>query len=222
MARAAGSMDGAVGGGPAHRRPPWRRPGPWLAGAGLCAVALVVVVSTGGAADPVLRPAGTAAPGTTVAPTTDLAGCTDREQQAVPFEGFGEVALRVSGPDGVPTFDGCAQLADTPATRGQGLMGQRTLGGYDAMVFRFDGPSTGGFYMFRTLLPLSIAFIGEDGGVVSTADMEPCPAAEPSACPSVFAAGPYVHAVEVEQGGLPARGIVPGATVRFGAASPPS
>jgi uncharacterized membrane protein (UPF0127 family) len=144
-----------------------------------------------------------------VAPTTDLAGCTDREQAGGALRGLREVAFRVTGPDGVPTFDGCAQLADTPATRGQGLMGQRTLGGYDAMVFRFDGPSTGGFYMFRTLLPLSIAFIGEDGGVVSTADMEPCPAAEPSACPSVFATGPYVHAVEVEQGGLPARGIVP-------------
>ena len=221
MAKAAGGRDGAPGGGPAHRRPPWRRSGPWLAGAGLCAVALVVVVATGGAADPVLRP-GPAAPGTTAAPSPDLTGCTDRAQQAVPFEGFGEVAFRVTGPEGVSTFDGCAQLADTPATRAQGLMGQGSLGGYDAMVFRFDGPSTGGFYMFRTSLPLSIAFIGEDGGVVSTADMEPCPAAEPSACPSVFAAGPYVHAVEVEQGGLAARGIVAGATLRFGAGSPPS
>ena len=222
MASAAGGSDRGADGGPTRRRPPWRRPGPWLAGAGLCALVLVYAVTTGGPADPVLGPAGTAAPGSTVPPGSDLPGCADREQAEAPFAGFGEVAFRVTGPDGATTFDGCAHLADTPATRAQGLMGQRSLGGYDAVVFRFDGPSTGGFYMFRTLLPLSIAFIGEDGGVVSTADMDPCPAAEPTACPSSFAAGPYVHAIEVEQGGLGRRGLVPGATVRFGPGSPPS
>jgi uncharacterized membrane protein (UPF0127 family) len=187
----------------------------------VCAVAVVVAVSTGGAADPVLRPAETAAPGSTAGPGADLPGCADREE-AVPFDGFGEVAFQVRGADGATTFDGCAHLADTPETRAQGLMGRRSLGGYDAMVFRFEGPSTGGFFMFRTPLPLSIAFIGADGGVVSTADMDPCPASEGSACPSTFASGPYVHAIEVEQGGLDRRGLVPGATVRFGPGIPPS
>jgi hypothetical protein len=90
------------------------------------------------------------------------------------------------------------------------------------MVFRFDGPWTGGFYMFRTVVPLSIAFLAADGSLVSTADMEPCPATDASACPTTFAAGPYVHAIEVERGGLERLGIVPGATVQLGVGSPPS
>ena len=50
------------------------------------------------------------------------------------------------------------------------------LGGRSAMVFRFQGDTTSGFWMKDTLLPLSIAWYAADGTLVSTADMEPCPA----------------------------------------------
>lgn len=131
-----------------------------------------------------------------------------------PLDGFGEVGFEVAGEDG-STFAGCALLADTPDTRARGLMGQRDLRGYDAMVFRFGGSSTGAFYMFETVLPLSVAYVGADGAVVSTADMDPCPEEEASACPTYEAAGAYVHAVEVGQGDLQDIGMVPGAVVSF-------
>lgn len=146
-----------------------------------------------------------------------IPGCGGPERAStVPIDGFGEVAFRVAGPDGTTGFAGCAHLADTPELRAQGLMGQPSLRGYDAMVFRFGEPSTGAFYMYRTVLPLSIAYIGADGGVVSTADMDPCPEEDASACPNFPADGPYLHAIEVAQGDLPRIGIVPGASVTFG------
>lgn len=181
------------------------------------AVVMAVTLLVDGPPDPVLAPAATASDdGDGATPSADaLPGCSGADgADRVPIEGFGEVAFRVSAPDG-SVVDGCGHLAATPELRAQGLMGQGSLQGYDAMVFRFDGPSTDGFYMFRTLLPLSIAFVAADGAVVSTTDMDPCPADDASACPTFLADGPYVHAVEVPQGDLPALGIVPGATVAF-------
>ncbi|MEX2659992.1 MAG: DUF192 domain-containing protein, partial [Acidimicrobiales bacterium] len=169
-----------------------------------------------GPADPVLAPARgdvPAAPAAGMVPAPACASLEDRPR--APLEGFGEVGFRVTAADGSTAFEGCALLAASPGARAQGLMAQEDLRGYDAMVFRFDEASTGGFYMFRTVLPLSIAFVGEDGGLVSTADMDPCPETEASACPTYRAAGPYRHAVEVVQGDLSRLGIVPGATVTF-------
>jgi len=183
-------------------------------------IAAFILQGANGPEDPVLAPVRSATPGSPSqeGTTSELGfpGCAGPDRASIaPIEGFGEVALRVTAADGSTAFDGCARLASTPALRAQGLMGQQGLGGYDAMVFRFDQPSTGAFYMFQTVLPLSIAYIGEDGGLVSSTDMDPCPEEEASACPTFPAAGPYLHAIEVGQGDLPALGIVPGATVTF-------
>ncbi|MDQ3372137.1 MAG: DUF192 domain-containing protein, partial [Actinomycetota bacterium] len=142
------------------------------------------------------------------------AGCADREVERRPLEGFGAVMFRVERPGGTDVV-GCALLAESAEARSRGLMDQEDLRGYDAMVFRFDAPSTGGFYMYDTRLPLSIAYVGEDGGLVSSHDMEPCPEEEASDCPTYDAAGPYLHAIEVGQGDLPGIGIEPGVTVTF-------
>ena len=76
--------------------------------------------------------------------------------------------------------------------------------------------------MRNTPMPLSIAFIDVNGGLVSSTDMEPCPDQE--GCPTYPAAGPYRYAIEVLQGRLPDFGIVEGATItpRDGACSPPT
>ena len=209
-----------AGEGPAHHRAAWLRRGIYVVFAlGVVAYLVEGAFFVGGAdgpADPVLAPAqGTASTGPAAggAPGT-CAGSEGDERW--PLDGFGEVAFRVAGPDGGEAFVGCALLADTPETRGQGLMDQQDLRGYDAMVFRFDAPSTGAFYMFQTILPLSIAYVAADGGLVSSTDMDPCPEEEASACPTFPATGPYLHAIEVGQGGLPSVGLVPGATVSFG------
>lgn len=132
-----------------------------------------------------------------------------------PLEGFGTVSATVRLPDG-RTFDWCALLADSEASRARGLMAQTDLRGYDAMVFRFPSLTTGRFYMYRTVLPLSIAFLDDAGAFVSGTDMAPCPEAEPARCETYGAAAPYRHAVEVTTGGLGALGLGSGATVTFG------
>lgn len=197
-----------------------------LAGALVLGVVLLVMraSSAGDGADPVAdadvgsADVGSADGGSVGGGSAGGSGCgsTDGAGRG-DLEGFGEVAVRVEGPGSATAFEGCALLAATPEARAQGLMGQTDLLGYDAMVFRFDAPSTGAFYMFHTVMPLSIAYLDADGAVVSTADMDPCLEEAASACPTYPAAGPFLHAVEVPQGDLDRLGIGPGATVTFGA-----
>ncbi len=143
-----------------------------------------------------------------VPPTSALAASPRR-----PLSGFDEVAFRIAEP-GNRVTDGAALLADDGASRRQGLMEQTDLRGYDAMIFRFPSPSTGRFFMRNTLIPLSIAFFDEGGRFVSSTDMEPCPD-EVEDCPTHGADGPYVHAIEVTQGGLSGIGIGPGSFLSF-------
>jgi uncharacterized membrane protein (UPF0127 family) len=93
-------------------------------------------------------------------------------------------------------------------------MGRGDLGGFDAMVFRFDADTTGSFYMRNTPLPLSIAWFDRNGVFVSSADMEPCP--DRAGCPDYTAAAPYRLAVEVPKGGLGALGIDAGSSLMVG------
>lgn len=112
------------------------------------------------------------------------------------------------------TFDGSALLAADEAAHRQGLMEQRDLRGYDGMVFRFPAPTTGGFYMRNTRIPLSIAYFDEGGRFVSSADMAPCPD-HVRDCPTYPAARPYLHAVEVALGDLGRLGVGPGSILSF-------
>jgi uncharacterized membrane protein (UPF0127 family) len=129
-----------------------------------------------------------------------------------PLAGFGEAAFEIRTPEG-RVLDWCALLAATESAREQGLMEQHDLRGYDGMLFRFAGPTAAEFYMFHTLIPLSIAFFDETGTFVSATDMPVCTADDAGGCPTYPAAKPFVHAVEVPQGGLGRLGIGPGSTM---------
>jgi uncharacterized membrane protein (UPF0127 family) len=131
-----------------------------------------------------------------------------------PLPGLSELGFRITAPQGT-TLDWCALLAATEAAREQGLMDQVDLRGYDAMVFRFDVPVEGRFYMYRTPVPLSVAFFDDDGAYVAERDMTPCPADDPADCPTYAAGAPYLHALEVPRGGLGRLGIGPGARLSF-------
>lgn len=129
--------------------------------------------------------------------------------------GFDEIAFRVTTSDG-DVLDWCALLAATQAARERGLMDQDDLRGYDGMVFRFDRDSTDAFYMFRTRLPLSIAWFDRSGAFVSASDMDPCQSADPGTCPVYPAAKPYRTALETVRGGLGRLGATPGSTIAVG------
>ena len=133
---------------------------------------------------------------------------------AVPT-GFEAVTLRITDADG-RVRESCVLLAADDADRARGLMEVDSLGGYDGMIFRFDGPTRSQFYMFDTRLPLSIAFFDTDGRFVSATDMAPCTATKASDCPVYGADGPYVDALEVVQGGLGPWGIGGGSRIEVG------
>lgn len=130
--------------------------------------------------------------------------------------GFGDVAIRIEPAGGAPPANGrlCALLAANEAQRTQGMMGRQDLGGYDAMVFRFDGDSTSPFHMRNVPVPLTIAWFDGSGGFVASAEMAPCPGQE--GCPYYAAPRPYRLAVEVLQGGLGRLQIGEGARINVG------
>ena len=186
----------------------------WLRRAAAVVLVAGVVACAGeagsGPADPTLLP-----PGATQGPVTSSTapgapGAVTSER--TPLPGFGEVAVQVTRVDG-QVLSWCLLLADTPELRQRGLMTvtDPELGGYDGMLFRFDEPTDGGFWMRNTPQPLSIAYIDAEGALVSTAEMAPCE--DSPDCPGYPPAGPYLHTVEVpvSVGGVRALGIDEGA-----------
>ena len=66
-----------------------------------------------------------------------------------------------------------AEVARTPEQRGIGLMFRKAMGANEGMLFAFEEASEQCFWMKNTLLPLSVAFIADDGSVVNLDDMKP-------------------------------------------------
>jgi len=66
-----------------------------------------------------------------------------------------------------------AQVASTPGQRMVGLMHRRDMPAHEGMLFVFDRPGIQCFWMKNTLLPLTVAFLADDGRIVNLADMAP-------------------------------------------------
>jgi uncharacterized membrane protein (UPF0127 family) len=66
-----------------------------------------------------------------------------------------------------------AQVAQTPSEREIGLMLRKAMPQHEGMLFVFPQPAVQCFWMKNTLLPLSAAFIADDGTIVNIADMQP-------------------------------------------------
>jgi len=66
-----------------------------------------------------------------------------------------------------------AQVAQTHAQRQTGLMHRREMPPQEGMLFVFDAPGVQCFWMQNTLLPLTAAFVADDGRIVNLADMKP-------------------------------------------------
>jgi uncharacterized membrane protein (UPF0127 family) len=65
------------------------------------------------------------------------------------------------------------ELALSSAARSRGLMNRRRAP-VDGMLFVFPRPTTGGFWMKNTLVPLTIVFFDADGERVRRLLMTPC------------------------------------------------
>ena len=66
-----------------------------------------------------------------------------------------------------------AQVASTPEQRAIGLMNRPDMPQHEGMLFVFDQPQVQCFWMKNTLMPLTAAFIADDGSIVNLADMKP-------------------------------------------------
>ena len=94
------------------------------------------------------------------------------------------------------------EVADTVEERAVGLMRRESVPPGTGMVFLYDEPSNGRYYMFQVPVPLRAVFV-RDGAVVSTVVMPPCGLDDPAACPTYGADAPYDTVVETAPETLP-------------------
>ena len=65
------------------------------------------------------------------------------------------------------------QLAMTPIERQIGLMNRPSMPAQEGMLFVFEEPAKQCFWMKNTLLPLTAAFVADDGTIINLEDMKP-------------------------------------------------
>lgn len=65
-----------------------------------------------------------------------------------------------------------AELADTPKAREVGLMNRTSMATNAGMLFIFEQKAGHCFWMNNTKIPLSIAFIADDGKIVNIEEMQ--------------------------------------------------
>jgi uncharacterized membrane protein (UPF0127 family) len=103
-----------------------------------------------------------------------------------------------------------AEVATAPDERAAGLMFRKEMGANAGMLFGFEPAAIQCFWMRNTLLPLSIAFLADDGSIVNIEDMKP------QTTDSHCAAKPVRFALEMNQGWFAKRGLKPGMRVQGG------
>ena len=100
-----------------------------------------------------------------------------------------------------------AEVASTPEQRAIGLMHRPTMPANDGMLFVFERAGQQCFWMKNTLLPLSIAFLDDDGTVVNVEEMKP------QTLDSHCSARQVRFALEMNRGWFSKRAIKPGAKI---------
>jgi len=101
-----------------------------------------------------------------------------------------------------------AEVAQTPSQQAAGMMFRTEMGANDGMLFVNEERGMRCFWMRNTLIPLTIAFIADDGTIVNLADMQP--RSDESHC----SAAPVRFALEMRHGWFAQRGIKAGQRLR--------
>lgn len=100
-----------------------------------------------------------------------------------------------------------AELADTPRTREVGLMNRTSMPTNSGMLFVFEQKAGHCFWMSNTKIPLSIAFIADDGKIVNIEEMQA--QTTNNHCPQA----PVRYALEMNRQWFSERVIVPGMVI---------
>jgi uncharacterized protein len=113
---------------------------------------------------------------------------------------------------GADTLRISVEVAETRDQQRIGLMERTSLPDGEGMIFVYDEPqpASASFYMFRTRIPLDIAFVGEDQRIVAILQMEPCISPIADLCTSYTPDVPYTAALEVPGGYLERHGVAVG------------
>ena len=122
-----------------------------------------------------------------------LAGCSSDPEPA-PADDRVRATL-----DGV---DLTLEVADTTEERAVGLMRRESVPPGTGMVFLYDEPTTGRFYMYDVPIPLRAVFV-RDGRVVFSVLMPPCELDVPQDCPTYGPDEPFDTVVETAPETLP-------------------
>ena len=100
------------------------------------------------------------------------------------------------------------QVAATPEQRQIGLMFRKEMPQHEGMIFIFDQPAQQCFWMKNTLLPLSAAFIADDGTIVNIEDMKPL------VLDSHCSAKPVRYVLEMNKGWFAKKGVQAGSKLQ--------
>ena len=97
-----------------------------------------------------------------------------------------------------------AQVASTAEQRQTGLMLRKEMPQHEGMLFTFDQANVQCFWMKNTLLPLTAAFVADDGTIVNLADMRP------ETTDSHCSTSPVRYVLEMNKGWFLRKGIQAG------------
>lgn len=100
------------------------------------------------------------------------------------------------------------EVARTADQHTVGLMFRTAMATNDGMLFVFDEPAPQCFWMRNTLLPLSVAFVADDGSIVNLDDMVP------KTLDSHCSTKPVRYVLEMNQGWFAKRGLKAGMKLR--------
>lgn len=151
--------------------------------------------------------------------TALLGGCRGGNDNAKDDDAYEHVmsfdSTRVRLARGSDTIPLRVELAVKPEQKSMGLMERRHLADDAGMLFVYDStqPPDAGFWMYRTRIPLDIAFADSTGVIRSIRSMVPCPTEVAEGCPSYTPDAPYRYALEVNAGYFSRHGIVVGNTL---------
>lgn len=101
------------------------------------------------------------------------------------------------------------EVATLPEQRRKGLMGRTELAPDNGMLFLYNTPREPGhgFWMYRTQIPLDIAYLDDSGVIRAIRQMPPCPSSRSSECPSYPAGVAFSAALEMNQGFFEREGV---------------
>ncbi|MBW0168893.1 MAG: DUF192 domain-containing protein [Hydrogenophaga sp.] len=97
-----------------------------------------------------------------------------------------------------------AQVASNAQERSVGLMFRKEMPTNEGMLFVFEQPTEQCFWMKNTLLPLTAAFVADDGTIVNLVDMKP------QSLDSHCSAKPVRYVLEMHKGWFDKRALKAG------------